>query len=68
MTKKMTISKPLPDEILTPEQTCAKYRISFSEYTKLTREIYRTRVLDALYSFPDGVRRDILLYLVLSSR
>ena len=54
--------------VLTPEQIVRKYDITVAELDRIMEDLRGMTVLDALFSYPDGPRYDLLLWMVASSR
>ena len=50
--------------VLSYEQICKKHNLNCTQFFKLAKQIHKTKVLNALFNWPDGPRYDILLYLV----
>jgi hypothetical protein len=50
--------------VLTYGQILKKHNLTTKEFEKLQNQVHKAKVLDALFSWPDGPRYDILMYLV----
>ena len=52
---------------LNPKQIMDKHNLSSDQYHLLEQKVMNTPVQDALWRWPDGACRDILIYLVVTS-
>ena len=52
---------------LSPKQITDKHSLSDDQYHLLEQKVLNTTVQDALWRWPDGACRDILVYLVVTS-
>lgn len=52
---------------LTPNGIMAKYNMEFVEFERIRDQVLNKTLLDLLFSYPDGPRYDIILYLIATS-
>jgi len=50
------------------QQIVEEHGLTWPQYHEMEEQVRRTRLTDALFSWPQGPRRDILVHLVLTSR
>jgi hypothetical protein len=50
--------------VLTAEQIMKKHKLDTKNFEKIKNQVQQTKLLDALFSWPDGMHYDVLLYLV----
>lgn len=54
--------------VLSKTQIMQKHGLTSAEFDKIRKQVQSTKVLDALFHWPDGVRYDVLMYLVATAR
>jgi hypothetical protein len=54
--------------VLNMQQIMRKHNLTLADYYRIKKQVQSTRVLDAMFRWPDGPRYDILLYLIANCR
>ena len=52
----------------TREEIIEHYGISLAEFEKIKNQVSKMRLLDIVFHFPQGVQRDIALFIITTAR